>query len=166
MNEGKEKVSAGSYSASNLFNSLIECGISAGVAAIVSDFAFFPVDTLKTNIQASKGRVRGLRGLRNLGISFRSMYSGLSCAMASSFPVNLSFFFAYEYMNSTLANLCKVCLRGSRQTEGEPHVSHHHLHLRCRNHINEHQEPLRSRKTKSAIPKNKQNPGNHEGYTE
>jgi len=126
------------YSLSINSNDYIECGFSAGVSAIVSDFIFYPVDTLKTNIQASNQRIRGLKGIRNLGITFRSMYSGLGCVMLGSFPVNLSFFFAYEYMNSILSKTCISNIMISYEDESTSNTTYYNSFLYDRDYSNEY----------------------------
>lgn len=54
--------------------------------------------------------------MRNSMKGFRSLYSGLSCALVATPCVNLVFAFVYEHLNSSMFEVCK-CLRLYRHSQ-------------------------------------------------
>jgi len=79
----------------------IECGFSGGAAALLIDALFYPIDTLKTCIQASGWKVK----YREIW-SKTKFYAGLGPACAASIPANFAFFWTYEKLNSNLHPMC------------------------------------------------------------
>lgn len=69
--------------------------ISGGAAGTATDLAFFPIDTLKTRLQAKGGF------FYNGG--FRGLYKGLGSAVVASAPSASLFFITYD--------ACKKCLK-------------------------------------------------------
>ena len=62
--------------------------IAGGLSAIITDIAFFPLETIKTRLQTSNKFLK-------LSI-FRNLYRGLSAQIAISFPDGALYFMAYE----------------------------------------------------------------------
>lgn len=69
--------------------------LAGGIAGTTVDVALFPLDTIKTRMQAPTG-------FRNAG-GFRGVYSGLSSAAAGSAPTAALFFTTYEVVKAKLA---------------------------------------------------------------
>ncbi|KAJ1663675.1 S-adenosylmethionine transporter [Coemansia sp. RSA 1813] len=65
-----------------------QCLVAGGLAGIAVDTALFPLDTIKTRLQAKAGFM-GSGG-------FRGIYSGLSSAIIGSSPGAAMFFLTYE----------------------------------------------------------------------
>lgn len=70
--------------------------ISGGAAGTATDLAFFPIDTLKTRLQAKGGF------FHNGG--FRGLYKGLGSAVIASAPSASLFFITYDTSKSFLKN--------------------------------------------------------------
>lgn len=68
--------------------------LSGAAAGTSTDLVFFPIDTLKTRLQA-KGGVFANGG-------YRGVYRGLGSAVVASAPGASLFFVSYDYMKSTL----------------------------------------------------------------
>ncbi|KAK9457412.1 mitochondrial carrier [Dipodascopsis uninucleata] len=68
--------------------------ISGGIAGSCTDLFFFPIDTLKTRLQAKGGF------FKNGG--WNGMYRGVGSAIVGSAPGASLFFLTYEFLNSTL----------------------------------------------------------------
>jgi solute carrier family 25 S-adenosylmethionine transporter 26 len=62
---------------------------AGGCAGVVVDLVLFPLDTLKTRLQA--------RGALAAPVSAAAFYRGLASAMAGSFPAAATFWTAYEF---------------------------------------------------------------------
>lgn len=75
----------------SLLQGVIGSGISGGLASIVTDSIYFPLDSLKTRIQASRAGVDYVNKAQGV-----SKLKGLIPTLTSSFPGAFSFFFAYE----------------------------------------------------------------------
>lgn len=82
-------------------NAFVISLISGGAAGTATDLAFFPIDTLKTRLQAKGGF------FHNGG--FRGLYKGLGSAVVASAPSASLFFMTYDtskrYLKSTLPDL-------------------------------------------------------------
>jgi len=103
MEKKEDTTTSLKYSLSKYAESLtIACGGVGGIAAIITDLSFYPVDTIKTRIQASGWKTRIIDKIRT-----PSHYSGASCVVAAAFPVNLAFFAIYEFLNSTISKYAK-----------------------------------------------------------
>ena len=61
---------------------------AGGIAGMVADFIVFPIDKLKTRLQASQTR----QEKKNEG-----MFQGIAAAMLAAFPSTALFWLAYEY---------------------------------------------------------------------
>lgn len=73
-------------------NFILNSTFSGGLAQIVTDFFFFPIDTIKTIKQAiSKNQAKNLTKVR---------YSGIICNVAAAFPGGGSFFLVYDLYRS------------------------------------------------------------------
>eukprot|EP00920_Eleutheroschizon_duboscqi_P014625 GHVT01033925.1.p1 GENE.GHVT01033925.1~~GHVT01033925.1.p1 ORF type:complete len:341 (+),score=55.99 GHVT01033925.1:257-1279(+) len=71
---------------------ILVTGIAGGVAGVAVDFALFPLDALKTRLQARPEDIRRAT----------SLYAGLSSALLGSLPSSASFFFTYEFLKEHL----------------------------------------------------------------
>lgn len=69
--------------------------LAGGIAGTTVDVVLFPLDTIKTRMQAPTG-------FQNAG-GFRGVYSGLSSAAAGSAPTAALFFTTYELLKAKLA---------------------------------------------------------------
>ena len=78
--------------------SVLSTAVAAGLARIVMDTASFPLDTLKTRLQAHYGRKDTLRQA-----SQRSLYAGLSSQAIMAFPLSFTYFFAYENLKRRMS---------------------------------------------------------------
>ncbi|KAJ1722315.1 S-adenosylmethionine transporter [Coemansia erecta] len=74
-----------------------QCLVAGGLAGMAVDTALYPLDTIKTRLQARGGFLRSG--------GFRGIYSGLSSAIIGSSPGAAMFFLTYEQTKSTLAHL-------------------------------------------------------------
>ena len=63
--------------------------LAGGLAGMAADFIVFPIDQLKTRLQASKGS----SGEKQSG----GMFKGLAAALLAAFPCTALFWLAYEY---------------------------------------------------------------------
>ena len=70
------------------------CLIAGGIAGTSVDVALFPIDTIKTRLQSSKG-------FQAAG-GFRGVYAGLASAAAGSAPGAALFFGTYEMAKEML----------------------------------------------------------------
>ena len=66
--------------------------LSGGCAGMAFDLAVFPIDAIKTRMQASNKDKDFVKAAENV-----SMFKGLPSAVAASFPCTAAFFIAYEY---------------------------------------------------------------------
>eukprot|EP00924_Labyrinthula_sp_SR-Ha-C_P013027 maker-scaffold_12-snap-gene-7.51-mRNA-1 protein AED:0.01 eAED:0.01 QI:29/1/1/1/1/1/2/1238/269 len=74
----------------------IQALISGGIAGVSVDLALFPLDTIKTRLQSSKGFFKSG--------GFHGMYRGIGSAAAGSFPNAALFFMVYESSKSKVQN--------------------------------------------------------------
>jgi solute carrier family 25 S-adenosylmethionine transporter 26 len=65
--------------------------ISGGIAGMAVDIVLFPLDTIKTRIQAT------IRGQVNYSKATTSKFSGLKSQVIASFPAAAAFFSTYDY---------------------------------------------------------------------
>lgn len=70
--------------------------ISGGIAGTTVDIALYPLDTIKTRLQAPQGFLKAG--------GFRGVYKGLSAAAAGSAPGAALFFSTYEMSKQILNN--------------------------------------------------------------
>ena len=70
--------------------------ISGGIAGTTVDIALYPLDTIKTRLQAPQGFLKAG--------GFRGVYTGLSAAAAGSAPGAALFFSTYEMSKQILNN--------------------------------------------------------------
>eukprot|EP00743_Colponemidia_sp_Colp-15_P008093 GILK01008769.1.p1 GENE.GILK01008769.1~~GILK01008769.1.p1 ORF type:complete len:301 (-),score=28.55 GILK01008769.1:41-907(-) len=77
--------------------------LAGGSAGASVDLVLFPIDTIKTRLQARKENVA------KAALTFRGFYAGLGSAMAGSFPAAAAFFSTYEtskrYLSTELPSL-------------------------------------------------------------
>ena len=73
--------------------------VAGGLAGISVDFALFPVDTIKSRLQASTKTVNYTETAKNV-----SKYKGFLSAMIASFPCAGMFWVSYEYSKYHLRN--------------------------------------------------------------
>jgi solute carrier family 25 (mitochondrial S-adenosylmethionine transporter), member 26 len=71
--------------------------VAGGVAGLVTDFFFFPLDTVKTRIQASISGQDFSKLNKNKGY-----FTGLSASMVISAPACASYWGGYELIKKTL----------------------------------------------------------------
>jgi len=77
---------------SSLGSSLLVPLLSGGMAGTAVDVALFPIDTIKTRLQAEQGFLKAG--------GFKGIYNGLSAAAAGSAPGGALFFMSYEFFKS------------------------------------------------------------------
>ena len=65
---------------------------AGGIAGQSIDLALFPIDSIKTRLQASSSKKDFVKQAESV-----SMFKGLASAMAASFPCAAMFWLAYEY---------------------------------------------------------------------
>jgi solute carrier family 25 (mitochondrial S-adenosylmethionine transporter), member 26 len=65
---------------------------AGGIAGMSIDFALFPVDSIKTRLQASSNKVDFTKTASDV-----SKFRGLASAMAAAFPCAAMFWLSYEY---------------------------------------------------------------------
>ena len=65
---------------------------AGGIAGLSIDLALFPVDSIKTRLQASSSKVDFSKKADSV-----SKYRGLAASMAASFPCAAMFWLAYEF---------------------------------------------------------------------
>ena len=70
--------------------------VSGGIAGTTVDIALYPLDTIKTRLQAPQGFLKAG--------GFRGVYKGLSAAAAGSAPGAALFFSTYEMSKQILNN--------------------------------------------------------------
>jgi len=66
--------------------------LAGGLAGTSIDFVLFPVDSIKTRLQASSAKTDFMKDAFNV-----SKFRGLSSAMAAAFPCAATFWLSYEY---------------------------------------------------------------------
>ena len=80
--------------------------LSGGIAGTSIDFVLFPLDSIKTRLQASSKSADFLKDAASV-----SKFRGVASAMAASFPCAAMFWLSYEYSkyflrNNPLTNSC------------------------------------------------------------
>jgi len=65
---------------------------AGGIAGLSIDLALFPIDSIKTRLQASSSKTDFVKKADTV-----SKYKGLASAMAASFPCAAMFWLAYEF---------------------------------------------------------------------
>lgn len=73
------------------------CGLCGGCAGVLTDLCVYPLDTLKTSIQAAGWKMKAVDRK-----SSGRLYAGLEVALAGTFIWNSLFFFFYELINTNL----------------------------------------------------------------
>lgn len=75
--------------------SLLATYLAGGVGGIIVDCAYFPVDTIKTRMQAAHSNIK-----------FRpvSLLNGIQSTLLGSFPVGFAYIFGYNFSRSKLSN--------------------------------------------------------------
>jgi len=81
MGEGGEEKSF------NFLQVLLEGSIAGGTAGVVVETALYPIDTIKTRLQAARGGSR---------IEWKGLYSGLAGNLAGVLPASAIFVGVYE----------------------------------------------------------------------
>ena len=79
--------------------SVLSSALAGGLAGISVDIVSFPIDTIKTRLQASYGSKETIRET----IQKKSLYAGLSSNMIVSFPSAFCYFFGYEHTKRQLS---------------------------------------------------------------
>ena len=79
--------------------SLLITLMAGGAAGMATDIAIFPIDSIKTRIQASSKKGKDfVKEAEDV-----SMFQGLGSAMLASFPCTAGFWLAYEYCRYVIA---------------------------------------------------------------
>lgn len=97
-------------------NTFVISLISGGAAGTATDLAFFPIDTLKTRLQAKGGF------FHNGG--FRGLYKGLGSAVVASAPSASLFFITYDTMKRFLKSDIMPTYFPNLSTSSSTHLSH------------------------------------------
>jgi len=66
--------------------------LAGGIAGTSIDFALFPIDSIKTRLQASSNSTNFVQKASDV-----SKFKGLASAMAASFPCAATFWLSYEF---------------------------------------------------------------------
>jgi solute carrier family 25 (mitochondrial S-adenosylmethionine transporter), member 26 len=74
------------------YKTIITSILAGGLAGTSIDFVLFPVDSIKTRLQASSAKVDFTISATDI-----SKFRGLSSAMAAAFPCAATFWLSYEY---------------------------------------------------------------------
>lgn len=80
------------------FQTFAIAAFAGGIAGLVIDLVLFPVDAIKTRLQASSSKVDYSKKADSV-----SKYSGLIASMAASFPCAAMFWLAYEFSKYYIA---------------------------------------------------------------
>ena len=78
----------------------VTASVSGGIAGTSIDLVLFPIDSIKTRLQASSTQKNFVRSAADI-----SKYKGLASAMAASFPCAATFWLSYEYSKFAMRNL-------------------------------------------------------------
>ena len=81
------------FSSKNVIVSML----AGGMAGISVDFALFPIDSIKTRLQASTNKIDYTKEAKSV-----SKYKGFMSAMVASFPCAGMFWMTYEFSKYTL----------------------------------------------------------------
>ena len=81
------------------FKKVVISVLAGGMAGISVDFALFPVDSIKTRLQASTKNVNYTAQAKDV-----SKYKGFLSAMVASFPCAGMFWLSYEFSKYQLRN--------------------------------------------------------------
>ena len=71
--------------------------LAGGLAGTSIDFVLFPIDSIKTRLQASSNKADFVKSSEAV-----SKFRGLTSAMAASFPCAATFWLSYEYSKYVL----------------------------------------------------------------
>ena len=78
----------------------ITASLSGGIAGTSIDLVLFPIDSIKTRLQASSTQKNFIQSAADI-----SKYKGLASAMAASFPCAATFWLSYEYSKYAIRQL-------------------------------------------------------------
>ena len=78
-------------------NTFVTSVLAGGIAGTSIDFALFPIDSIKTRLQASSKNVDFVQSAEAV-----SKFRGLASAMAASFPCAATFWLSYEFSKYAL----------------------------------------------------------------
>lgn len=81
------------------FKEFVISASAGGIAGASIDFALFPIDSIKTRLQASSNKTDFVKQAADI-----SKFKGLASAMAASFPCAAVFWLSYEYSKFFLHN--------------------------------------------------------------
>ena len=71
--------------------------MAGGIAGTSIDFVLFPIDSIKTRLQATSHKVDYVQQAQTV-----SKFRGLASAMAASFPCAATFWLSYEFSKYVL----------------------------------------------------------------
>ena len=74
------------------FKTFTVAALSGGLAGISIDFVLFPIDSIKTRLQASSNNQNYIRDAATI-----SKFKGVASQMAASFPCAAAFWLSYEF---------------------------------------------------------------------
>jgi solute carrier family 25 S-adenosylmethionine transporter 26 len=74
------------------FLTFVVSAVAGGIAGTSIDLALFPVDSIKTRLQASTAKVNFVKDAEQV-----SKFRGLAASMAAAFPCAAAFWLFYEF---------------------------------------------------------------------
>lgn len=74
------------------FSTVLTAMAAGGIAGTSIDFALFPIDSIKTRLQATNNKIDYVKQAETV-----SKFRGLASAMAASFPCAATFWLSYEF---------------------------------------------------------------------
>ena len=74
------------------FNTFLTAVLAGGIAGTSIDFALFPIDSIKTRLQATSNKIDYVKQAETV-----SKFKGLASAMTASFPCAATFWMSYEF---------------------------------------------------------------------
>ena len=95
-------------------NTFATATLAGGVAGTSIDFVLFPIDSIKTRLQATSNKVDYIKQAETV-----SKFRGLASAMAASFPCAATFWLSYEFS--------KYCLHSSQAANSVLNVHLQHV---------------------------------------
>ncbi|GMM47904.1 Pet8 protein [Pichia kluyveri] len=108
-------MSSSTPSSNTKYNAFMVSLISGGAAGTATDLAFFPIDTLKTRLQAKGGFF--------LNGGFKGLYKGLGSAVIASAPSAALFFITYDNCKSFFKEKIPIILPNIENSTSI-HLSH------------------------------------------
>lgn len=93
------------------FNTFLVAALAGGFAGTSIDLALFPVDSIKTRLQASSHNKDFTKSAASV-----SKFRGLTSSMAASFPCAAVFWLSYEYS--------KYFIRKTAPSDTNIHIQH------------------------------------------